>query len=283
LSRQAHWFHNLCCCQFCRAGRRLEETFEVSLDMLQPLLDEGWVETVIRPVKSGKEASVYLCRGGDRAGERLVAAKLYRARQDRAFKNDAVYWEGGMRIMSRRVRLAATKKTSFGREVLFGHWISRERETLEVLHAAGARVPRPIAQIGNLLAMSWIGDEDEAAPQLRQAEMDPRRAERIFDFLAAQVELWLAHNVVHGDLSEYNVLFWEGRPVVIDFPQAVDPRFNRNAHALLKRDLANLARPFGRFGVRRDTVRLAGEMWERWLNSEIRPEGLGVGEMASVE
>lgn len=256
---------------------------KVSADILEPLLDEGWIEEVIRPVKSGKEATVYLCRAGARSGAELVAAKIYRSTEERGFKNAAVYWEGGMRAMSRRVRLAATKRSAFGRNVLFGSWISREQETLETLHAAGANVPRPIVQLGSTLLMTWVGDEEQAAPQLRQVRFEPAKAARVFDFLVAQVELWLARDIVHADLSEYNILFWRGRPVVIDFPQAVDPRFNRSAYSLLQRDLGNLVRYFERFGVNRDGRAIAAGMWERWLHSDVELGSTGEGLGASVE
>jgi RIO kinase 1 len=252
----------------------------VSIDVLDPLFDEGWVEEEIRPVKSGKEASVYLCRAGARAGEELVAAKVYRSFENRSFKNASVYWEGGMRAWTPRDLRAAKKRTGWGKSTLFGAWIVRENETLETLYRAGANVPRPITQLGSVLLMRWIGDEEEAAPQLRQVRWETDRAGRIFDFLTGQVELWLANNVVHADLSEYNVLVWRGRPIVIDFPQAVDPRFNRNAYSLLQRDLANLYRHFERLGVRRDARALATGMWERWLHSDA---WLGTAEGASVE
>ena len=163
----------------------------------------------------------------------------------------------------------------FGRDVLFWSWIAREKETLDALHRAGANVPRPITQLSTAFLMSWIGDEEEAAPQLRQVRFDdPVKAARILDFLVGQVEVWLAHDVVHADLSEYNVLFWRGRPVVIDFPEAIDPRFNRNAYTLLQRDVGDLVRHFERFGVRRDAHALAAAMWERWLHSDA---WLGIG------
>jgi RIO kinase 1 len=248
----------------------------LSIDVLEPFFDEGWITEVIRPVKSGKEATVYLCRAGLRTGEDLVAAKVYRSLQQRGFKNAAVYWEGGMRSMNRRTKAAIARRSDHGREVLFSAWISREKETLEALHRAGANVPRPLMQLSSAFLMGWIGDEEVAAPQLRQVRFDDRlKATRIFDFLVGQVELWLAHHIVHGDLSEYNVLFWRGRPVVIDFPQAIDPRFNRSAYVLLQRDLTNLGGYFERFGVRRDVKALAAAMWERWLHSDA---WLGVGE-----
>jgi RIO kinase 1 len=252
----------------------------LSVDVLEPLFDDGWIEEVIRPVKSGKEASVYLCRAGARTGEELVAAKVYRSTENRGFKNAAVYWEGGMRAWSPHDLRAAKKRSGWGKTVLFGAWINRENQALETLHRAGANVPRPLTQVGSVLLMRWIGDEEEAAPQLRQVRWDSEKAGRIFDFLASQVELWLANNVVHADLSEYNVLVWRGRPIVIDFPQAVDPRFNRNAYALLQRDLANLYRHFERMGVPRDPRALGGAMWERWLHSDA---WLGMVEGAPVE
>lgn len=235
----------------------------LQVEQLKPALDEGWITEVVRPVKSGKEASVYLCRGSDRAGEPLVAAKVYRPR--RTFSHDADYWEGATRSWGRRVNVAAQKRTAFGREVRFGGWIHRELETLRALHRAGASVPRPIAAAGSAILLGWIGDEDGAAPPLHTVRADGA----VLEELLREVELYLAHDVVHGDLSEYNVLVWEGRPVVIDFPQAVDPRFNRSARALLERDLRNLARYFERHEVELDWRRHTTALWGRWLNSEL--------------
>ena len=116
--------------------------------------------------------------------------------------------------------------------------------------------------------MSWIGDEESAAPHLRQARPSPAQAHRWFHLLLDQVRLFLAHDRIHGDLSEYNILIWEEEPTVIDFPQAVDPRFNRNALDLL-------GRYFGKFGIECEPRRLAGEMWSRWLQSDLL--GLEVG------
>ena len=241
----------------------------MQVDQLQPAFDEGWITSVLRAVKSGKEASVYLCLGSDRAGCRLVAAKVYRPLGDRQFRNDAAYWEGGMRAANRRLVVAATKRTRFGREVRFGGWIHREHQTLSSLFAAGALVPRPIAVAGDALLLEWIGSDDGAAPPLHSLRLEDEVASAALSVLLAQVELFLAHDVVHGDLGEYNVLFWEGRPVVIDFPQAVDPRFNHSARALLDRDLRNLASYFGRRGVEFDWRRRAADLWRRWLNSEL--------------
>lgn len=234
---------------------------------LDAALGEGWITEVIRAVKSGKEASVYLCRGSDRSGERLVAAKVYRSRP--TFHNNSGYWEGGTRGWKRGSVVAVEKRSAFGREVRFSAWIGREFEHLRALHRAGALVPRPIAVEGKALLLGWIGDEDGAAPPLRTVRLEAEEAASAAEQLLAQAELFLTCDLVHGDLSQYNVLWWEGRPIVIDFPQAVDPRFNRAARALLERDVRNLAAYFERCGVRIDWRRRASELWDRWLNSEL--------------
>ncbi len=241
----------------------------MSLDMLEPFFDDGWIDEVIRQVKSGKEADVYMCRAGGRAAVPFVAAKVYRPLERRGFRNDSVYRDGSLERMKRRQRVAAMKKTSFGREVLFGSWLYHEYETLRALHAGGARVPQPLAVGDSAIVEEWIGDEDGAAPHLRQVRLPHADAPELFEGLISEVRLWLSLDVVHGDLSEYNVLVWAGGLTVIDFPQAVDPRFNRNAYALLARDIANICRHFGRYGIERDPRRLAGEMWARWLVQDL--------------
>jgi RIO kinase 1 len=243
----------------------------LEIEALERLLEEGWISEVIRPVKSGKEADVYMCRGGDRDGvPPLVAAKVYRATTDRGFRNDAVYRDEDERLVSRRIRVAMRRRTGFGREARFGLWVEREHVALERLHAAGARVPRVLVNIGGGLAMEWIGDEDGAAPPLRQARLSSEEAEATLEQLLEQVELFLALDLVHGDLSEYNVLWWDDRPIVIDFPQAVDPRFNRAALDLLRRDVANIARAFSRYGLTPDVHRITSDLWSRWLRGELR-------------
>lgn len=244
------------------------------VEELEPFIDDGFIEEVIRPVKSGKEADVYLCAAAASCGDEFIGAKVYRSAHHRGFKNDSVYREGAV-ILNARNRRAVAKKTSFGKEVMFGTWIRQELETLQFLHAAGARVPRPIRAAESALLMSWIGDEEGAAPHLRQVRPAPEEAQRWFGILVDQVRLFLANDRIHGDLSEYNILIWENEPTVIDFPQAVDPRFNRNSFDLLCRDLENVGRYFGRFGVDSDPRRLAGEMWGRWLHSDLL--GLEVG------
>lgn len=251
------------------------------LDALDALIAEGWIDAVLRPVKSGKEANVYMCRGGVRSGESLVAAKVYRSAQQRGFAADSAYREGDERRMSRRVRVAMGKRSAFGREVRFGRWIEREHEALSLIFQAGAAVPRPIALSSGALVLEWIGDEDGAAPPLRQARLPAERAEAVLESLLDQVRLYLTCDLVHGDLSEYNVLWWQGRAVVIDFPQAVDPRFNRSARALLDRDVHNLCRHFERYGLLRQPERIAARLWSAWMRSELRYATVGPGDWAA--
>ena len=229
---------------------------------------QGLITEVLGLIKIGKEASVYCCRAGAELGMDLVAAKVFRQRQYR-FKNDAVYQEGRTREMRGRQRRAFEKMTDFGRRVQTGTWIQHEFETLQVLHQAGADVPRPLASKGDAILMEYIGDEEEPAPRLAQVDLEPSEAEPLFQRLMANVELWLASNRVHGDLSAHNILYWQGKVTVIDFPQAVDPRFNGSARNLLQRDIENLWRCFAPYGIDGSPLLLVEDLWQRFLRAEL--------------
>ena len=236
------------------------ETLE---DALDPFLADGLIAEVLYPIKSGKEATVYCCRAGAALDTQFVAAKVYKPRAFRSFRDDSVYREGRV-ILDRRARRAAAKRTDFGQQVQSALWTNHEWTVLKLLHTAGADVPRPLAHSSGGILMEFIGDGDGAAPGLKAVEMTPAQAEALFDRLLDNIQLWLAWNIVHGDLSPYNVLYQDGAPVVIDFPQACDPRFNTNAFRLLVRDIDNLARFFERHGVRRDAFSLAERYWAAW-------------------
>jgi RIO kinase 1 len=231
-------------------------------------LAEGWISRVLQEVKSGKEATVYCCAAGPSLGGDLLAAKLYRSREHRTFRNDAVY-QAGRVILDRRMDRAFKNKSRKGREVQSALWIEHEWETLRRLHAAGADVPAPVARTEGALLMSYCGDAETAAPRLQDVRLSPDEARWLFERLMRNVELWLANDVVHGDLSSFNVLYWRGQATVIDFPQAVDPRFNPHALALLRRDVENLCRYFGRFGVRADGRRITDNLWRRFQRAEL--------------
>jgi RIO kinase 1 len=155
-------------------------------------------------------------------------------------------------------------------------WVNREWETLGALSEAGAPVPRPIAATEDAILMSYIGDEDQAAPQLRSYRPDQEEAEDLFLQIMRAIELMLYRNVIHGDLSPYNVLVWDGRATVIDFPQAVDPRKNRHAEVLLERDVTKICEYFARFGIRSSPHRLASDLSTAWRFADLVPEELRV-------
>ena len=239
---------------------------ENPLDALQAT---GVIVDVVGALKSGKEATVYVCRADKKkAGADLVAAKVYHSRQRRDFRN-AVAYDDGRQFLKARVKRAVANKTEFGREAEFGRWIYREWERLNQLHAAGVAVPKPVAVGDGVIVMEYFGDLDASAPQLRDVSLTPAEASSAFRWLMYDVELMLGANVVHADLSPYNILWWKGRATIIDLPQAVDPRFNTSARMLLERDLANVCEYFARAGVACHPGRIASDLWRRFMRAEL--------------
>jgi RIO kinase 1 len=230
--------------------------------------DEGLITGVLRVVKSGKEASVHLCRGNPDRGADLLAAKIYHPRRSRGFQDDSMYTHGRV-ILNGQIRRAVLGKSGFGRQIEAAMWINREFEHLELLHSAGADVARPVKLGAWGMLLEYYGDEEAPAPQLKEVRLEPQAARRMFDRLMANVELMLSNHLVHADLSPYNVLVWEDSPVIIDLPQAVDARTNRNAHMLLDRDIDHLCRYFARYGIDRDPRRLADSLWNRYLLAKL--------------
>lgn len=235
---------------------------------LEPFYDDGWIEEVLHTVKSGKEATVYCCRGGQRAEADLVAAKVYTPRQWRSFRNYAVYQEGRV-ILDRRLRRAVAKKTHTGRGCQSGLWVDSEFTALRTLHAVGADVPEPYAHSPEAILMEYVGDAEAVASPLRNVRLGRDEARALFHVLMRNIELWLTCNFVHGDLSAFNILYWEGAVKVIDFPQAIDPRMNRNAFDLLLRDIGNVCGYFEQYGMAEDSFRLARRLWSRFDRGEL--------------
>lgn len=244
-------------------------------NQFEHFFDEGLIETVLRPIKSGKEASVHLCRANPRTtGEELVALKAYHPLDRRDFRDESMYRDGEW-IEERRVRVALQKKTRFGREVQGMIWVDREWETLRALSAGGAPVPRPIERTGDAILMTFIGDDDFAAPQLRSCDIDDAEdAAALVDQVLRAIERMLFLDVVHGDLSPYNVLIWNGLVTVIDLPQAVDPRKNRHARDFLERDVERICAWASNHGVRRSPARIAADLWTGWELADLVPEEL---------
>ena len=244
-------------------------------DGFEHFLDEGLISTIIRPIKSGKEASVHLCRANPSTtgGEQLAALKVFHPADRRAFRDEGLYRDGEF-IKERRIRVAVQKRTTYGKGVAASIWVDREWETLETLHAAGADVPRPLMRSDRAILMSYVGDDDDAAPQLRSYRPDPDEAAELFRQVMRNVELFLYRNVIHGDLSPYNILVWDGQVTLIDLPQAVDPRKNRHARGLLERDLFRVCEHFERFGVQSSAGQLTADLWTAWQFADLVPEEL---------
>ncbi len=229
----------------------------------QDLWDDDWI--VGRPVviRSGKEATVYRCEAHPATGRQWIAAKRYRPMEHRGFRNDAAYREGRV-IVDARLRRASAAKSRTGRRLDFNLWMGHEHETLAALRSATPNVPQPLALVGDTLLIEYIGDENGPAPQLAQVDLDAEEARDACEGLLRDIETWLSLNVVHADLSPFNVLYWQGRTVTIDFPQAVDARFNPNARSLLLHDVQAICDHFAAYGLDIDWERLAASMWAQY-------------------
>ena len=242
---------------------------ELLLSMLDSFLDSGLISEVMEFVRGGKEATVFRCRAGAGRGAVYFAAKVYRPRQYRRFRDDGDYQNGRV-ILSARARRAVNKRTDFGHKVHQGLWVAAEFETQQMLFDAGVDVPRPIECNGDAIVMQWIGDDAAPSPQLKDVNLHPCDARAMFERLLWNVETLLAHNRIHGDLSPFNVLVHRDRAILIDFPQAVDPRMNCNAYMLLHRDVDNLCRHFAtRYGIDANATRIAGQLWSRFVNGRL--------------
>ncbi len=233
---------------------------------------DSLIEDVVRAVKRGKEANVYCCKADPATGLDLLAAKIYRPRAYRTLKNDAVYRQGrqvlddeGKGAHDKRRQRADRDKTRFGRQARMISWIEHEYQTMQTLYAAGVDMPRPYAQRGNAILMEYVGEELEPAPTLNQVALGQREAQALLARLLRNVEQMLAHHLVHADLSAYNVLYWNGDIKIIDWPQAVDPRVNGQAEALLTRDVERICGYLGRYGAHADAAAIAAGLWSRYM------------------
>ena len=237
---------------------------------LRSFYDQELIADVLAQVKGGKEANVYRCRAHPHLGRELLAAKVYRPRQFRNLANDRLYREGRevltasgqpVKPTDDRVMRAIGKKTPFGVQVQHTSWLMHEYTTLERLHRAGGAVPEPLAANENAILMGYQGDEKQAAPALQEVRLGKREAQKLFREVLRNVELLLQHGLVHGDLSAYNILYWEGRITLIDFPQVASVHANRNARAILERDVKRVCQYFARQGVPTDPVGIAERLW----------------------
>ena len=235
---------------------------------LQPLVEDGLIEAVIRPLMSGKEASVLVVRSG---GE-VRCAKVYKEATNRSFRQRADYQEGRSVRNSRRAR-AMAKRSKFGKAELEEAWQSTEVDTIYKLSRAGVRVPKPYMFSDGVLIMELVVDADgNAAPRLNDIQLSPDRARRYHAFMLNQVVRMLCAGLIHGDLSEYNVLVGPDGPVIIDFPQAVDAAGNQSARRMLLRDVDNMRAYFGRFARELKKTSYGKEIWKLYERGELHPE-----------
>jgi RIO kinase 1 len=235
---------------------------------LQPLIDDGVIDEVIRPLKSGKEAAVYVVRSGDE----IRCAKVYKDMAQRSFQARVQYQEG-RKVRGSRQNRAIGKATKFGRKEQETAWKNTEVDALYKLAAAGVRVPHPFGFFNGVLVMELVTDSaGHSAPRLGEVELEPEQARDYFHFLVRQVVRMLCLGLIHGDLSEYNVLVAPEGPVIIDLPQAVSAAGNNNARTMLLRDVNNIRASVARFAPELLASHYGEEMWALFEKGELRPD-----------
>jgi len=246
---------------------------------IQPLIDEGLVDEVIRPLMSGKEASVYVVRCGDD----IRCAKVYKDASQRSFKKAVQYQEGRKVRSSRRAR-AMEKGSAFGREQAEESWQNAEVDALYKLADAGVRVPVPYGCFDGILLMELILDEEgDVAPRLNDIQLTAEQARRDHKTMMQDILRMLSVGLVHGDLSEFNVLQDPQGPVIIDLPQAVDAAANNNAQWMLERDVNNITQYYAQFAPELAATKYAKEIWALFEAGNLNPNTELTGEFAESE
>ena len=235
---------------------------------IEPLIEEGLVDEVIGQLMSGKEATVYVVRCGDE----FRCAKVYKDADKRSFRQSVKYTEGRKVKNSRRAR-AMEKGSRYGRKEQEEAWQNAEVDALRRLAAAGVRVPQPYNFLDGVLLMEMVADESgNAAPRLNDLTLTQDTAREFHGTLIRQVVRMLCVGIVHGDLSEYNVLVGRDGPVIIDLPQAVDAAGNNSAGSMLERDVDNLTRYFGQFAPELRSTDYGKEIWSLYESGTLHPD-----------
>ncbi len=243
---------------------------------IEPLIDEGMIDEVVRQLMSGKEANVYVVRCGDD----LRCAKVYKDAEHRSFSKSASYQEGRKVKNSRQAR-AMAKGTKFGRKMQEEVWQNAEVDALYRLAAAGVAVPTPYICYEGVLLMELVTDaEGDPAPRLNDVALSDAQAVQLHAEMLHQVVVMLCAGIIHGDLSEYNVLLGQNGLVIIDLPQAVNAAGNLGAGAMLERDVANLASYFGRFAPELLTTQYGKEIWRLYEAGKLKPDTELTGKIA---
>ncbi|MBV1888696.1 MAG: serine protein kinase RIO [Proteobacteria bacterium] len=237
-------------------------------ERIQPLISDGLVDEVLRQLMSGKEATVYVVR----CGSEIRCAKVYKDAAKRSFKKAVNYQEGRKVRNSRRAR-AMEKGSKFGRKQQEETWQNAEVDALYKVNHAGVRVPQPYGCFDGVLLMELITDgEGQVAPRLNDVSMSAEQALEDHALMMQYVVQMLCVGIVHGDLSEFNVLVDDYGPVIIDMPQAVDAAANNHAESMLARDVNNMRNYYGLFAPQLLDTQYAKEIWELYENGELKPD-----------
>jgi len=235
---------------------------------IQPLVEDGLVDEVLRQLMSGKEATVYMVRSGNE----LRCAKVYKEASKRSFKQAVLYQEGRKVRNSRRAR-AIEKGSKYGRDQQEEVWQNAEVDALYKLASAGVRVPKPYGCFDGVLLMELITDQDnQVAPRLNDVSMCAEQAREDHAIVMQDIVRMLCAGIVHGDLSEFNVLVDEYGPVIIDLPQAVDAAANNNAQKMLARDVNNMTQYYSQFAPELENTQYAKEIWGLYEKGDLHPE-----------
>lgn len=246
---------------------------------LQPLVDDGIVDAVVRRLKSGKEASIFIVA----CGNEIRCAKVYKEAEHRGFHKLAQYQEGRKTRSSRDAR-AMGRGGRHGRKVQEAEWKNAEVDALYRLANAGVRVPQPHMVYEGVLLMELVQDEQgNPAPRLNEVTLTVEQALRFHAFMISQIVRMLCVGLIHGDLSEYNVLMDANGPVIIDLPQAVDAAGNNNAFRMLMRDINNMRETFGKAAPELLTSEYAHEIWQRYEAGELKPDSVLTGHFVHDE
>ncbi|MFB2682700.1 PA4780 family RIO1-like protein kinase [Shewanella mangrovisoli] len=245
---------------------------------IQPLVDEGLVDEVISQLMSGKEATVYVVR----CGEDIRCAKVYKEAEKRSFKQAVVYQEGRKVRNSRRAR-AMEKGSKFGRAQMEEAWQSAEVDALFRLADAGVRVPTPFGCFDGVLLMELVTDsEGHVAPRLNDVSFSAEQAIHDHGLVMTYVKRMLCAGLVHGDLSEFNVLVDANGPVIIDLPQAVDAAANNHAKWMLERDVNNMTQYYGQYAPELLKTQYAKEMWALFEAGQLKADTPLTGKFTEV-
>lgn len=241
---------------------------------LQPLVDDGFIDEVISRLMSGKEADVFVVACGDD----IRCAKVYKEASKRSFKKAAQYQEG-RKVRGGRQARAMGKRSSYGRQLEEEIWQNAEVDALSRLSSAGVRVPQTYGCIDGVLLMELVSDDEgDVAPQLGAVDLTEQQAIEQHTLMMHYIKLMLCAGIIHGDLSEFNVLVDSNGPVIIDLPQAVNASANNSAEAMFARDVNNMRRYYGQFAPALLHTQYAKEMWALFADANLTPHSVLSGE-----